>query len=92
MSKIMSSNEDGVFEDYRCVPYIYNDFYMSVEKYDGFLKVEYVYTRKNISFFVFILIGFVITLFYLCKEFDEYLICLCVTGLILLIFANYLSK
>ena len=46
MSKVMSSNELGVFEDYRCVPNIYNDFYMSVEKYDGFLKVEYVYTRK----------------------------------------------
>ncbi len=44
--KIMSSNEEGVFEYYRCVPNIYNDFYMSVEKYDGFLKVEYAYTRK----------------------------------------------
>ena len=46
MTKIMNRNKEGGFEDIRCVPSIYSDFFMSVEEYEGYLEVEYVYTRK----------------------------------------------
>jgi hypothetical protein len=46
ISKIMYSNKKDEFEAYCCVPNIYNNYYMSVEDYAGYLEVEYVYTRK----------------------------------------------
>ena len=63
ISKIMNSNKKGEFEARRCVPSIYQDYYMSAEDYVGYLRVEYAYTRKN-YFFVFFLSFFKIVWFF----------------------------
>ncbi len=46
ISKIMNNNKGGEFEAYCCAPSIYNNNFMSAEDYEGYLEVEYVYTRK----------------------------------------------
>jgi len=88
ISKMINSNKEGEFEAYRCVPSIYNNYYLSAEDYGGYLEVEYVYKRKY--FWLHFLDHLKQMFFFL--EFDESLFGTCVLGMILLILAKQLSK
>lgn len=100
ITKFHVNAEKEVCDTYLYVPYIYKDYYIRVETYEGLLEVEYVFKQFDLRLFIFFVAG--ICLFVISPELSKSEIFYYTSGvsvglvgsilLIFLLIAKYIPK